>query len=184
MRTRSIKIVLLLVAVLAAIRGPAFAQVLNTGAQAIALNAKLDESLTLTLSANSVNFVLTAGSATNPGNTGVTATTTWTSKPGRNLSLYGYFFSSTAALTDGAGNNIPSADFEISDNGGAYAGLNNSVPFGAPGAGLQLFTMKITGRSKTGTHIDDLLFNINLSTIPQLPAGTYTGVLSVRAQII
>ena len=97
---------------------------LNSGAQTIALNATLTESLTLNLSANAVNFTLAAGSAANAGSTNITATTTWVLKPGRTaVGVYAYFVSSAAALTDGAGNNIPSADFFISDNGGAATAL-------------------------------------------------------------
>ena len=59
---------------------------LNSGAQTIALNANLAESLTLTLSANTVNFTLSAGSATNAGSAGITATTAWTLAAGRTLS--------------------------------------------------------------------------------------------------
>ncbi|HET7205928.1 MAG TPA: hypothetical protein VFI95_05035 [Terriglobales bacterium] len=161
----------------------ASAQVLNSGAQAININATLQESISLTLSGNSVNFALTAGSASNPGSTGITATTAWVSKPGRNLTVYAYFNSAPAALTDGAGDNIASSDFEISDNGGAFTPVNNSVPFGAAGAGLPLSTTKITGLNKSGSKTDNMLFNINLSTLPQLPANTYTGVLWIRAQI-
>ena len=73
---------------------------LNSGAQTIALNAKLAESLTLTLSANTVNFTLSAGSATNAGSAGITATTAWTLAPGRNsVGVYAYFASAEAALT-------------------------------------------------------------------------------------
>jgi len=160
------------------------AQVLNSGVQTISLNANLSESMSVNLSVNSVTFALTAHSATNAGSTGVTATETWIAHPGRNLSVYAYFSSSTAALTDGFGNNIPSADFSISDNAGAYAPLSNTVAFGAASAGLQLYTVKITGTNRNGTHTDNMLFNINLSTIPQLPAGTYTGVLNIQAQAI
>ena len=47
---------------------------------------------------------------------------------------HGAFFSNSAsALTDGAGNNIPSADFQISNNGGAFTALTNTVPFGQGG---------------------------------------------------
>src|SRR5579871_5993843 len=73
---------------------------LNSGAQTIALNATLAESLTLSLSANAVNFTLAAGSATNAGSTGVTATTKWVLQPGRTaVGVYAYFASNTAALT-------------------------------------------------------------------------------------
>jgi hypothetical protein len=160
------------------------AQVVNSGAQTITLNALLTDSLSVNLSGNTVNFTLAPGSATNAGSTGITATTTWISRPGRNLAVVASFASSGAALTDGASDNIPSADFSISDNGAAYAPLTNTVIFGGASAGLQLYTVKITGTNKTGSHVDNMLFNIDLSTIPQLPAGTYTGTLNIQAQII
>src|SRR5258705_9471242 len=75
----------------------------NSGAQTIALNATLAESLTLSLTANTVNFTLAAGSAANAGSTNITATTTWVLKPGRTaLTVDAYFASAAAALTDGA----------------------------------------------------------------------------------
>src|SRR5512138_839835 len=81
----------------------ATAQVLNSGASTIALNATLTESVSVTLSANAVNFTLAAGSASNPGSTSVTATTVWTLKPSRgSLNVYAFFSSSAAALTDGS----------------------------------------------------------------------------------
>lgn len=160
------------------------AQVLNSGAQAITLNAVLNDSLSVTLSANAANFTMTAGSASNPGSTSITSTTTWISKPGRNLSLYAYFANSATALTDGAGDNIPSANFEVSDNAGPFTALTNTVPFGGANAGLTIFTQKITGLNKTGSKTDTLNFNINLSTLPNLPAGTYTGTVTIQAQII
>jgi hypothetical protein len=158
------------------------AQSLSSGAQTISLNATLSESISINLSANSVNFNLTSGSASNPGNQGVTATTTWISKPGRNVTTYIYFTSATTALTDGAGNNIPSSSFEVADNGGAFKALTNTVVFGGTGAGLQLTSTKVTGLNKTGSHVDSMLFNINLSSLPALPAGTYAGTVTLRAE--
>ena len=123
----------------------ASAQALNSGAQPIALNASLAESLTLNLTANAVNFTLTAGSAANAGSTNITATTAWVLKPGRNqVVVDAYFASAAAALTDGAGDNIPSSAFFISDNGGASAALVNTVAFGAANGGLRLATVAIT----------------------------------------
>jgi len=156
---------------------------LNSGAQTIALNANLTESLTVTLSASAVNFTLAAGAASNPGSTNVTATTAWTVKPGRTaVGVYAYFGSSAAALTDGAGNNIPSADFFIADNGGASTALTNTVAFGGANGGLQLANVAITGANKNSNRTDVMAFNINLSTLPQLPANTYTGTLNIQAQ--
>ena len=162
---------------------PSSAQVLNSGASPIALNAVLSDSITLTLSGNAVNFTLVGGSATNPGSTGITATTTWVLRPSVNsLKLYAFFSSSTAALSDGAGHNIPSADFQISANGGAFAALTNTVAFGGANAGLQVSSVPIRGFNKTGTNSDVMTFNINLAPLPNLPAGTYTGTLTIQAQ--
>jgi hypothetical protein len=148
---------------------PARAQVRSSGASPIALNA--------------VNFTLVGGSPNNPGSTGITATTTWLLRPNVNsLTLYAFFSSSTSALTDGAGHNIPSADFQISDNGGAFAALSNSVPFGGANAGLQVSSVRILGNNKTGTHSDLMTFNINLVPLTNLPTGVFTGTLTIQAQ--
>jgi len=158
---------------------------LNSGAQTIALNATLAESLTLSLSANAVNFTLAAGSATNAGSATITATTAWTLKPGRTaVGVYAYFASAAAALTDGAGDNIPSSAFFISDNGGASTALTSTVAFGAANAGYQMANVAITGANKTASRTDAMTFNINLAggTLPQLPANTYTGTLNIQAQ--
>ena len=163
----------------------ASAQALNSGAQTIALNANLAESLTVSLSAASVNFTLSPGSATNAGSGGVTATTAWTLAPGRNsVGIYAYFASATQALSDGAGDNIPSSAFSISDNGGAAASLTNTVAYGAANAGLKLATVAITAANRTASHTDAMTFNINLTggTLAQLPANTYTGTLNIQAQ--
>jgi hypothetical protein len=158
---------------------------LNSGAQTIALNATLSESLTLSLSANSVSFNLTPGSATNAGTSGVTATTSWVLKPGRTaVGVYAYFTSAAAALTDGGTNTIPSSAFSISDNTGPAATLVNTAPFGGANAGLQLANVPITTANRNSSRTDAMAFNINLSggTLPQLPAATYTGTLNIQAQ--
>jgi hypothetical protein len=156
---------------------------LNSGAQPIALNASLSESLTVSLTANSVNFTLTPGSAANAGSTNITATTTWVLKPGRTaVGVYAYFASGAAALTDGVGDNIPSSAFFIADNGGASAPLTSTVAFGGANGGLQLANVAITGANKNSNRTDVMAFNINLTTLPQLPANTYTGTLNIQAQ--
>lgn len=160
---------------------------LNSTAQTIALNATLSESLTVGLSANSVNFTLAAGSNTNPGSTGVTATTKWALATGRSsVSVYAYFASSAAALTDGAGDNIPSSAFTIADNGGGATALTNSAAFGGGNAGLRLANVAIAAGNFSGSRTDAMTFNIDLSggTLPSLPAATYTGTLNIQAQAL
>jgi len=182
MRTKLGTVAALLLAA-SMISAPLVAQVRNSGASPIALNAVLSDSITLTLSGNAVNFNLIGGSPSNPGSTGITATTTWLLRPNVNsLKLYAFFSSSSAALSDGAGHNIPSADFQISANGGAFAALTNTVPFGGANAGLQISSVRILGNNKSGTNSDAMNFNINLAPLPSLPAGTYTGTLTIQAQ--
>jgi len=182
MRTKLGTVAALLLAA-SMISAPLVAQVRNSGASPIALNAVLSDSITLTLSGNAVNFNLIGGSPSNPGSTGITATTTWLLRPNVNsLKLYAFFSSSSAALSDGAGHNIPSADFQISANGGAFASLTNTVPFGGANAGLQISSVRILGNNKSGTNSDAMNFNINLAPLPSLPAGTYTGTLTIQAQ--
>jgi hypothetical protein len=163
------------------------AQAVNSTAQAITLNANLTESLTLNLSGNAVSFTLSAGSATNAGSTGITATTAWTLAPGRNnVNVYAYFASANA-LTDGAGDFIPSSAFFIKDGGGAAAAVNNTIAgFGGATGALQLANVPITALNRTGTHADVMTFNIDLSTgtLPQLPANAYTGTLNIQAQAL
>jgi hypothetical protein len=169
----------------AAFAATSSAQVLNSAAQTITLNAVLSQSVTVTLSGNAVNFALTSGSASNPGSTSITATTTWTLKPSvGSVNLYAFFSNSASALTDGAGGNIPSADFQISDNGGAFNALTNTVPFGGASAGLRLSSTPVLGNTRSGTRNDVMNFNIDLSPLPNLPAGTYTGTLTIQAQAI
>jgi hypothetical protein len=163
----------------------ASAAALDSGAQTINLNATLNESLTLSLSGNSVNFTLAAGAAANAGSTPITATTKWVLKPGRTaVTVNAYFTTAASALTDGSGNNIPSSAFSIKNNAAAAAALTNTVAYGAASAGLQLENITITGANKNSSSTDAMSFNVDLSggTLPQLPAGTYTGTLNIQAQ--
>jgi hypothetical protein len=167
-----------------AVAQPAAAQVRNSGASIITLQAVLTDSLSVTLSANAVNFTMTPGSASNPGSTSITATTRWLLRPSvGSVKVYAFFGSSAAALTSGT-NNIPSADFQISNNGGALTALTTTVPFGGPNAGMQLSSTRILGNNRTGSTTDTMNFNINLAPLPNLPPGTYTGTLTIQAQAL
>jgi hypothetical protein len=159
------------------------AQVVNSAAKPISLNAVLDQSLTVNLSGNAVNFNLVAGSPNNPGSTSITATTSWVLNELIGfVNVYAFFGTSTAALTDGAGHNIPSADFQISNNGGAFSALTNNTPFGGANAGTNLGSTLIFLFNTRGSRTDTMKFNINLSPLPALPPGNYTGTLTIQAQ--
>lgn len=161
----------------------AAAQVVNSGPQSIALNATLAESLTVSLSANAVSFNLAPGSATNAGSTNITATTAWVLKPGRTTVTVDAYFASTVALNDNStpANNIPSSAFQISDNGGAFKPCNGLTAYGT-NTGVNLEKITITGSNKNANQTDNMSFNIDLSSMPQLPAGTYQGTLNIQAQ--
>src|SRR5437763_8750709 len=174
-----------LVLAFAALAARSEAQVLNSGASTITLQAVLSDSLSVSLSGNAVNFTLTPGSASNPGSLGITATTSWALKPSvGSVKVYAFFASSTAALTDGAGDNIPSADFEVSNNAGPFTALTTTVPFGGANAGLLLSTTRILGNNRSASHTDLMKFNLNLPTLHSLPARTYTGTLTIQAQAL
>jgi hypothetical protein len=140
------------------------------------------QTLTVSLSGNAVNFNLTAGSANNPGNTSITAKTVC-SCIFQTVNVYAYFNSATSALTN-SGFNIPSSAFQIANNGGAFQALTNTGPFGGAGAGIQLSNFFTIFGPFGSTHNDTMNFNIDLSggTLPNLPPGTYTGTLTIRAQ--
>lgn len=162
----------------------AWAQI-NSNPSNVALNALVQDSLMISVSVPNVNFNLVPGSGPTAGVPTVTVTTTWQLKPGGKptLSLYGYFASSTAALTNGAGNDIPSANVLAGVNSGAPAAFNQTGPVGAAGASLQLYSLIISGINKSGTRNDTLDLYIDLTSQPNLPAGVYTGVLNLQARV-
>lgn len=138
------------------------------------------QTLTVALSSNAVNFNLTSGSAANAGSTSITVTTTC-GCVFRTVSVYGYFNNAATALTDGFGDSIPSSAFEIS-TGGPFNALTNTTPFGGAGAGIQLSQFFVFFPGFGSPHNDTMNFNIDLSPLPSLPSGTYTGTLNIRAQ--
>lgn len=144
-----------------------------------------DDFMTLTLSGGVVNFNLVPGRASNPGTGSITVNLAWACPCDTpTFELYAYFNSSTLALTDGAGDNIPPASVSISDNGGAFQALNSTQPFGAANAGMHLVSIPATGGQRGGSYSNSLNFNIDLSTgtLSKLPPGTYTGTLTIQGQ--
>lgn len=154
------------------------------------------QSLSILLSGNQVRWTnatgnpLTPGSAANTGSAPVVVTTTWANlNPGQSkpLTVWAYFNSATAALAHlsacGVGcADIPSAAVEIGTNGGAFLPVNQTGPFGAAGAALPIFSIRITGSNRSGVQVSTMNFNMNLSALPNLPADSYSGTLFIQAQ--
>jgi hypothetical protein len=113
----------------------------------------------------------------------VTVNTSWTLKPAVGaVTVYAYFTSAAAALTDGAADNIPSSSVTGSVNGGGFGAFTGASPFAA-GSSITLSTTRILGNNRTGNHTDTL--NLKISTVGLgLPAGLYTGVLNIQAQAL
>lgn len=154
----------------------------------INLNAQLPQSVTVTVTGGStVNFAMTDGAAS-PGDVPAVIQTSWNVNPGLvgAVDLYGYFNTPAQALTDGAGNDIPSSWVEgrmATGTPTSYTAFTQTNPVGPAGGSLDLFTTAITGLNKLGNRTDNLDLQINL-TGQSLPAGSYTGVLRLQARAI
>ncbi|HET7749048.1 MAG TPA: hypothetical protein VFK81_06685 [Terriglobales bacterium] len=169
--------------------GLAAAAPANSNIATVALNATLNESLTVTVtSGTSINFTLAPNTAANNGSGTSTVVTSWSLKPGRNnIAVWAYFTSAAAALnpvTTGNTVTIPSAAVKIQVNGaGTFNPCTNVSPFNAAASGLQIGATSITGNTNiNGTRTDTLAYQIDTTVVPQLPADSYTGVLNIQAQ--
>jgi hypothetical protein len=182
------------IALSAATSAPLKAQI-NSGAGTVFLNAAMPESFSVSVTGGAaVNFTLAANTAANPGSTTSSIRTAWTLKPGRtNVTIWAWVPNGAAALTDGAGDNIPASAVTAAAAGSGSAGgaLNTSASGGAgvpafvtPAAatGVQIGQIRITGANKTGNTTTTLTWNINTTAVPQLPAATYTGTVNIQAQ--
>jgi hypothetical protein len=160
---------------------PAQAQ-LNSNTAGVNLAANLTTSLTVTASPGLVNFPLIRNGITN-GSATITVNTSWTVNfLFGTVKTYAYFTSAAAALTDGAGDNIPSSSVSGSVNGGAFGAFTGATPF-AGASGMTLFNTTIFIFNTTGNHSDTLNMRINTTGL-NLPAANYTGVLMIQAQAL
>jgi hypothetical protein len=177
-----------LMAFICSVSSGAFGQ-LNSSTASVALSATLGESLTVSATPATVNFTLVAG-GTATGSAPVAIVTTWLLKQSRaNVVLDGYFASAAAALTDGLSpaNNIPTSEVFGQVTTGTpttYTAFTQSGALGPAGAGLTLFTQALTATNRSATRTDNLNLQINLTSQPQLPAGSYTGTLTLQAQAL
>ena len=160
----------------------------NSNIGNVQLNATLNESLTVTVSAGTtVNFTLAPNTASNAGSTTSPVTTAWVLKPGRNnIAVWAYFTSATGALTSTTGGTatIPSSAVGVQVNGaGGFTACTTVSPFNAAASGMLIGNTTITGNTNTNSsRTDTLAYNIDTTVVPQLPADSYAGVLNIQAQ--
>ncbi len=162
---------------------------LNSSAATVTLNATLPEVLSVSATPGNVNFTLIPG-GTAVASAPILVTTTWLVRASRaNVALFAWFATPAAALTDGAStpNTIPSAEVYGTVPTGsptAYTAFTQSGALGASGGGLQLFTQALSSATRSATRTDNLNLEINLTAQPQLPAGSYSGILNLQAQAL
>ncbi len=160
---------------------PAHAQ-MNSTSTGVALNANLATSLTVNASPGLVNFSLPPSGTAN-GSSAISINTSWTLSPSVGaVTTYAYFTSGPAALSDGAGDNIPSSKVTGSVNGGAFGAFTGASPFAAASS-ITLSSTRILGNNRSSTHADTLALTISTVGL-SLPAATYTGILNIQAQAL
>jgi hypothetical protein len=165
------------------------AQALNSNVATVALNAVLAESLTVAAGPATVNFTPLAPNGITLGSAAVAITTTWALAKGgaggrTGLKVYAGFTSATA-LTDGAGDNIPTANVLGQVGGvGAFAPFTGASGPIASNNALTVFTLAL-GAAGTfnSSNVTSLALEINTAGLA-LPANTYTGTLTIQAQAI
>jgi hypothetical protein len=160
-------------------------QVLRIGALRPRPQLTLGDTLTVTASPSVVNFTLHPSSVAT-GSAPVVITTTWSGVSLlSSINLYGYFASATSALSGSSPViNIPSSCVLGQVTTGtpvSYTAFTGSGPFGGAGASLQLYAQS-SFLSLGGSRTDNLNLEINIASLPQLPAATYTGTLILEAQ--
>jgi hypothetical protein len=151
--------------------------------------AQASDSLSVQINSGSSLSIssLTRGAVNSFSGGPVSVTTSWTSlKSSRTaVKLYAYFTSATSALVHTNSLNttdIPSSAVKIRVNGsGSYNPLSSTTPFSVS-SGLLLFTNTINFGNRTSSRTDALDVQLDLTTLPQLPADTYTGTLRIQAQ--
>lgn len=178
----------LILAVLAAV----FPAAKPTGAQAVRVGRFRPApqlfvflSLTVTASPSTTTFALVhGGAATASSAVAITTNYFGGASLAGTLTLYAYFTSAANALTGGTpSSSIPSsAVFGLVPTGTptTYTAFTQTTPYSGA-SGLQIYTLSSLV-SVSGSRTDNLNLKIDLSSLPQLPAATYSGTITLEAQ--
>jgi hypothetical protein len=175
---------LLALSVLLALR----AQELFGQTQVISLAAVTIGNLNVTVqSGGTQTIAAVADNAVNNFPSPVVIQTSWNLNPGQTntVNLVAYFSLPAQAMVGGSTQipssrvlgrmttGIPTAFTAVTQNG--IGGV------GTAGGSLRLFAVNIGGANKNGIRTDNLDLQLNLVGFPPLAAGSYTGVLNIRA---
>ena len=154
----------------------------------ISLAAGAPSSLTVTLQSGAVQTITgVIDNVVNNFPTPVVINTGWNLSPGQTntVNLVAYFSTPAQAMTGGTVQ-IPSSRIQGRVTTGLPAGFtpmtqNATGGVGSAGGSLALFSVPISGSNKNASRTDNLDLRLNLVGFPTLPAGSYTGVLNIRA---
>lgn len=187
MSLRTVRAAVALAVVAIGVAGAAQAQTLsNIGS--ITLNASAAQTLTVAVTSGStVNFTLAQGAAA-AGDVSPAISTSWNLNPGLTgaVTLFGYFNTPSAALTDGV-YDIASTYVQGRMTTGSVATFTSFTQTNAVGpasGSLLLMTENITGVNKIKTRSDNLDLQVNLTASPTVPASSYTGTLRIQARAL
>jgi hypothetical protein len=156
--------------------------------QVITLAAAAPSTLTVTLQSGAVQTIAAVtDNALNNFPAPVVIQTAWNVNPGQTntVNLVAYFSIPAQAMTGGAVQ-IPSSRIQGRMTTGLPAAFTpitqNAIGgVGAAGGSLALFSVAIGGGNKNASRTDNLDLRLNLVGFPTLPAGSYAGVLNIRA---
>lgn len=190
-RIRTLFICAALVALFCAAPYSAFGQY-HSNTPGVTANGTLPESITVSSSLSTLDITLTPFTTT--ASASITITTDWVLQATRtNVELDAYFASASQALANGS-YYIPTSkiygNVTTLESGGpsANAPFTQTAAYGPAGAGLVLFSEPITaGTNSENVDSTTLALKVDLSNstlYKTLPAGTYTGTLTIEAKAI
>jgi len=164
------------------------ARELSAQAQVISLAATAVGQLSVVVTSGGTQTIPSvANNAVNDFPTPVVIQTSWSVNPGQTntVNLIAYFSLPAQALAGGAVQ-IPSSRVLGRMTTGlpvAYTAMTQNAVggIGSAGGSLRLFSVNIGGANKNASRTDNLDLRLNLVGFPNLPAGSYTGVLNLRA---
>ena len=181
---RSFGLNLLALSVLLALR----ASELSAQTQIISLAATAVSNLTVTIQSGGIQTIAgVADNAVTNFPSPVVINTAWNVNPGQTntVHLVAYFSLPAQAMVGGS-TQIPSSRLLGRMTTGlptSYTAItqNGIGGVGTAGGSLRLFAVAIGGANRNASRTDNLDLQLNLVGFPPLAAGTYAGVLNIRA---
>ena len=156
--------------------------------QIISLAAAAASTLTVTIQSGAIQTIAgVADNAVNSFPSPVVIQTAWNVNPGQTntVNLVAYFSLPAQALVSGS-TTIPSSRVLARMTTGipttfTAIAQNGIGGIGPAGGSLGLFSVNIGGPNKNSSRTDNLDLQLDLVGLAPLPAGTYAGVLNIRA---